>query len=475
MASSANAQHPRTAASWAGLWDTIPETQGAAKAVQGAIPEGLVGTLYRNGPGRHDFASSFFDGDGLIRAVEIQPGGEARYRARYVRTKKYVDEVGSSRMKWRLGGTNLPGGPLRNLFKPPAHEANTSIFPFGGRLWALEEGGHPYEIDPETLETGVLEDFEGQLSPRTAFSAHPHVDPHTGETFSFGTHFGSKPLLKTFRVDQRGRLRHIGEIPLRAASFVHDYALSQKWMAFFIPPLVANIWKFLLGIDSFFGSIRYRPENGTRIALMSRDGGEPIFLETDACMIGHTVSAWDEGDELVVDLCQQEGWEAIGDAAANFRTSDWAGFGAGSVVRYRVDPARRRVHKETLSELPAEFPRIHPALETERARYAYCATNTHPGEGGFYRALVKLDRESGDHQLCDFGTRKAALEPIFVPKPDARAEDEGWVLAFVHDAEGPGTDLVVLDAQHVADGPVCTLQLPQNAGVTFHGCWIPGA
>jgi carotenoid cleavage dioxygenase-like enzyme len=35
------------------------------------------------------------------------------------------------------------------------------------------------------------------------------------------------------------------------------------------------------------------------------------------------------------------------------------------------------------------------------------------------------------------------------------------------------SDLVILDAQNVAAGPVATLKLPIRVRATFHGTWVP--
>ncbi len=464
----------RGPANWAGLFDTVLERDVAVTDIEGTLPEGLVGTLYRNGPGRHDFTSSFFDGDGMIRAVQIDADGSVHYRSRYVRTEKYVAEREAKRQLRRTAGTNLPGGMLRNMFRVPAHEANTSVFSFGGGLWALEEGGHPYAIDPLSLETGALNDYGGALNARTAFTAHPHSDPISGDTFAFGLHFGGRQQeLHTFRVDRSGGFHSIGKIPLQYASFVHDYGLSEKWMVFVIPPMVGNILRFLLGRDTFFGAIGWRPELGTAVALMNRAGGDPIYLETDTCMAGHVVGAWDDGDEVVVDMCQLEKWSQMGDAASEFRTSDWAGFGAGSVWRYRIAPASGRIRKEKVSDMPAEFPEINRDRECLGARYSYFASNRRAGEGGIFRGLLKLDGASGESRFYDFGENKVSLQPTFVARPGSRDEDDGWIMTIVHDGASQSTEIPILDARAIEDGPVCTLRLHENAGITFHGCWIP--
>jgi len=467
----------RTAENWRGLWDTVAECDKVVTDVDGRIPEGLAGTLYRNGPGTHDWTRSFFDGDGMIRAVRIGADGSVRYQAKYVQTRKHIEERAANKQLYRLAGTNRPGGVLTNMFRAPAHEANTSVVHMADRLWALEEGGHPYEIDPDNLATKEMTDFDGALHARQAFTAHPHFDPETGDAYAFGMHFGAKPAIKLFRVDAHAKVHPIGELPADGAGFVHDYALSKNWMAFFIPPMVPQMAKILFGQGTFFESMKWEPERGLKIALMPRAGGEPILLEDEACLAGHIIGAQEVGDELLVDLCRLDEWSCMGDAAANFRTSDWAGYGTGTVRRYRVDPKSRKVTSEELCPLPAEFPRVDWRRESLGNRFGYFAANTRPGEGGWFRGTLKLDLESGETDLFDHGPDKAAHEAVFVPRPASAGgtgeEDDGWLLAFVHDSVTQQTEVPILDARRVADGPICTLRLRENAGITFHGAWVP--
>lgn len=467
----------RTSENWKGLFDTVSECDKEVTEIEGRLPDGLVGTLYRNGPGTHDWTTSFFDGDGMIRAIRIGADGRVRYLARYIETEKYIKERAAKRQLYRLAGTNRPGGILTNMFRAPAHEANTSVVHMADRMWALEEGGHPYEFHAETLATGGMSDFDGKLHERTAFTAHPHFDAESGEAFGFGMHFGAKPSLKLFRVDRSARLHDIGDIPVEGAGFVHDYALSKNWMAFFMPPMIPSIAKILFGAGTFFESMRWEPERGLKIALMHRNGGDPIFLEEEACLAGHVIGAHEVGDELIVDLCRQSEWNDMAEPAANFRTADWSGYGRGGVRRYRINPSAGTVEKEDICDLPSEFPRINPTREGLGAKYAFCAANTYPGEGGWFRAVLKLDTETGATEIFDHGENKAAHESVFVPRPASAggtgAEDDGWLVGFVHNGLTSQTEVAIIDARRVSDGPVCTLKLRENAGITFHGSWVP--
>lgn len=77
------------------------------------------------------------------------------------------------------------------------------------------------------------------------------------------------------------------------------------------------------------------------------------------------------------------------------------------------------------------------------------------------------------NQQWDAGTRRLVNEPLFVPKPNATAEDEGWVLATMHNAASGKGELVILDAQHIAEGPVATVRLPHHLPAGLHGSFSP--
>ncbi|MBK5287825.1 MAG: carotenoid oxygenase family protein, partial [Acidimicrobiia bacterium] len=73
----------------------------------------------------------------------------------------------------------------------------------------------------------------------------------------------------------------------------------------------------------------------------------------------------------------------------------------------------------------------------------------------------------------DFGGGRMSQEPVFVPRSDDAAEDEGWVMAYVHDPDRNAADVVILDAQDFAGPPVATVHLPVRVPFGFHGNWVP--
>ena len=160
--------------------------------VAGEIPEGLAGAFYRNGPNPQFEPGSdyhWFAGDGMIHGFFIEDG-KVRYRNRYVRTPKWKAEHAAGR---RLFGTfGNPATTDPSVLWQDSGAANTNIVWHAGKLMALEEAHKPIELDPVSLETrGYLDAY------RNCVTAHPKIDPATGEMVWFGYGVGQAPFSKT--------------------------------------------------------------------------------------------------------------------------------------------------------------------------------------------------------------------------------------------------------------------------------------
>ena len=74
---------------------------------------------------------------------------------------------------------------------------------------------------------------------------------------------------------------------------------------------------------------------------------------------------------------------------------------------------------------------------------------------------------------CQFAAHEAVSEPVFVPRPGATAEDDGWVLTLVYDGRADASHLAVLDGARLEDGPVARAWFDHPVPITFHGSWLP--
>ena len=93
---------------------------------------------------------------------------------------------------------------------------------------------------------------------------------------------------------------------------------------------------------------------------------------------------------------------------------------------------------------------------------------------GHFDTIVQYDDLLGVRRDWWAGPGMVVGEAVFAPDHDGTAEDDGWLLNFVFDRSSGTTDLVILDAEHVQDGPIARVKLPVQCSPQVHGWWVPG-
>ncbi len=437
--------------------------------VVGAIPDDMDGLFLRNGPnpmfdpaGPHHW----FDGDGMIHGVRLARG-RASYRNRWVRTRTWELEREAGRALW-------PGmaEPLR--FDLPdgifvKHTANTALVHHAGRLLALMEATAPYALRAPTLETLGEWDFGGHL--RSPFTAHPKVDPATGEMVFIGYQV-MPPGLTVGVVSPDGALTHQTEVPLAQPVMMHDFALTPRHVVLLDVPLVFD----LAALEAGTFPVTFRRELGARIGVLPRgaDGASVRWFDIAPCAVFHTVNAWEEGDEVVLLACRAESTDVL---ASHLRTDGEGTPAAPSRLhRWRVNLVTGAVREEALDDAQTEFPRVNDRVLGRRHRWAWTARVEDDGHGDpRFDAVVKYCLESGNAEAHAWGRGRAGGEAVFVPRRGAEAEDDGYLVTFVWDALEQRSELVIVDARDMLSRPRARVMLPQRVPFGFHGLWVDGA
>jgi carotenoid cleavage dioxygenase len=341
--------------------------------------------------------------------------------------------------------------------------ANTHVLAHAGKILALEEGSFPYVLDGE-LNTLGCHDFGGRL--QTAMTAHPKLCPVTGELFGFG--YGQLPPYLTYhRISADGRLVASEEIPVGGPTMIHDFAISERHAIFMDLPVVFDLPLALQGTMPFHWSDSYP----ARVGVMPRDGSaaQLRWFEIEPCYVFHGVNAYDEGDNVVFDVCRiDELWRD---------PSQIIGPGKQTLHRWTFDLAGGSVKEETLDERGMDFPRVADARVGRKHRYGFtvefgAGADGAPGLAG----LLKLDFASGRSESHRFGAGRNPGEAVFVPAAGADPDsDSGYLLCYVHDEGTEQSELVVLDASRFEAKPLARIPLPQRVPYGFHGSWIADA
>ncbi|MEO3788136.1 carotenoid oxygenase family protein [Actinocorallia sp. B10E7] len=418
----------------------------------GAVPRELHGTLYRNGPGKWQVGTTLldciFDGDGMVSRFTFDQG-RVGFRNRYLDTPQY-----RARRHWRPGVGTSTGIPM-----PPTNTANTNLSFHAGDLLALWEGGKPTRVDPDTLETYGLHDFDGRLKGLGMWSAHPRFDPATGEMFNFGLRFLPTPGLHCYRTDREGRMTRIASVRVRGLPWNHDFGLTERHLVFVLSPATPEVGRILRG-HSALSALNYHPELPTRFLLVPRDGGEPRMVEHDATMCTHITNAYEDGTDTVVEVVRYPDFTMLKADLRDFRERFHL-TRPNSLARYRITPTR--VIEEQLSDHPCELPQFDWRCSTRKHRFSYLSG--HHGAEGLFDAVLKVDHETGEvtsHVLGD-----CVGEPIFVARTPDSAEDDGWLLAVVYQESGHRSGLAILDARNLDH--LATAWLNHHLPYGFHG------
>jgi all-trans-8'-apo-beta-carotenal 15,15'-oxygenase len=479
-------------ADWASAYRnvTLELDDVTVPVARGAVPAGLVGTLYRNGPGRLERGGRWvhhpFDGDGMIAALRFG-NGSATLRNRFVRTEGWQAEEGAGRFLFRgVFGTQKPGGVLANAFDVRLKNiANTHVVRLGDRLLALWEASSPHELDPDTLETRGLTLLDGVLQPGEAFAAHPRFDPgHHGEPrmVTFGVSSGPRSTVRLMEFatdgENAGQLIRERRDSFPGFAFLHDFAITPRWAVFMRNAMAFNPLPFALGWKGAAQCLASQPGRAGEFWLIPRTGGEVVRLAAPAGFVFHHLNAHEDeaSGDVVVDSIVYDDFPSIG-PGTDFREVDFDAIPAGRLQRCRIDTARGTVRTEVLEERCCEFAMVHPDRQGLPPRFAWMAVAERERGNDPLQAIEKLDLASGERRVWSAAPRGFVSEPVMVPAPAAELpdgrhlEDWGWVLCLVWNGARCASDLVILDAASMQE--VAVLELPLAIPHGLHGSWVP--
>ncbi|MET7645501.1 carotenoid oxygenase family protein [Streptomyces sp. NPDC005426] len=448
------------------------EVDEAGLQVVGELPDELDGLFLRNGPNpRFSPIGSFLypiDGDGMLHGVRIS-GGQARYRNRFVRTPAVLAEERAGPALW---------GGIESMITPQAPDVtpeladtlrdlpNINVVRHAGRLLALAESDCPFLVTPE-LETAGKETFGGALP--AGITAHPKTDPATGEMLVFC--YGLEPPCLTWSaIDPTGSVARgpTAVDGLDAPMMIHDMALTARFLVLVLAPVFFDIAAVMSG-----GSlIDWRPERGTRVALVPRDGGPVRWASDEAFWLWHTVNAYDTepaGGEVVLDYVQ---WSRL-----SMGVPDPTGRpNTAGLVRAVIDPAAGTMHRTVLDDARMELPRTDDRLIGRRHQQLAVAADSGdpdllPGEFDALRWYDGRDA-SGTSVVWRAGDLSVG-EPVFAPSPGSTSGAGGHWMTYATDRTDDSSWLLVIPADDPASGPVARVRIPVRVPLGLHGNWLP--
>ena len=499
------------------------------KIVQGRIPSDLVGTLASNGAGRIRVGDAqfghWFDGDGYVSCISFNgKENQAVFNGRYIRTSRFLaqeklmedmrrnhaDENDLANPSLAFSGAWTKKGRGRwyeNVGVFPTSPANTATMWLKGdeskgseaprRLFALCEGGHPIEVDPQTLE--VVQDerpfasSDGSTKLGSFFSAHFKRCPMTGDIYNHGFLIRPGPLqpeMNVMRLSAEGNLLSQAKSQLPFDCLIHDSAMTSNYMIFILPPLYippTKVFSLISGAATLGNMLEWHGhDEKAYIHIVSKDDLKTKFrIELpEMTSLYHTCDAYEErGDDgstiLRVRIAEHDSMdrEKLEEQFSDqYRVSDKRI--NANLVEYLLSldengKAGRFIDKCLVAEDAAlcEFPVVNAEFEPEqRRRYIWTNALSDP-LGEWLDGIQKVDAKQGTaSEVVTFGPGTFAGPPTFVPSKSMLAEDDGYILTTVYVSKEHRSDVVILDAASLVI--VCRLELRDHLPFQFHSEYL---
>ncbi|XP_009589876.1 carotenoid 9,10(9',10')-cleavage dioxygenase 1-like isoform X1 [Nicotiana tabacum] len=465
-------------------------------SVSGHLPECLNGEFVRVGP-NPKFAPvagyHWFDGDGMIHGLRIKDG-KATYVSRYVRTSRLKQE------EFFGGAKFMKIGDLKGLFglftvymqmlraKLKVLDitygngtANTALVYHHGKLLALSEADKPYAL--KVLEDGDLQtlgmlDYDKRLAH--SFTAHPKVDPVTGEMFTFG--YSHNPPYITYRVISKdGIMQDPVSITIPEPVMMHDFAITENYAVMMDLPLCFRPKEMVKNNQLAFS---FDVTKKARFGVLPRYAKSEALIkwfELPNCFIFHNANAWEEGDEVVLITCRLQNPNldmvngVVKEKLENF---------TNELYEMRFNMKSGAASQKKLSESAVDFPRINENYTGRKQRYVYGTTlDSIAKVTGVIKFDLHAEPETGKAQLevggnvqgiFDLGSGRFGSEAVFVPRqPGTESEeDDGYLIFFVHDENTGKSAVNVIDAKTMSTEPVAVVELPKRVPYGFHAFFV---
>lgn len=390
--------------------------------------------------------------------------------------------------------------------------ANTSVIYHDGRALATCESGPPLRFALPGLETigwyngrksenEPIDDSrpgfgsEGLLSfMREWTTAHPRVDPVTGELITFHSTF-AKPFVRCSVVKptkQKEPGSSVFDLPvpgIDSPKMMHDFGVSRNHTVILDLPLILDPMNQIRGIPS----LCYDSTRSARFGVFPRYNPNAVeWFETNPCLIFHTANSWDSA----LPATKTGPSQTVVNMLACRLTSVSMVFRSGNLPTPAFKPvppeyaeeeqcrlyyycfamsdrwgARGSIlHQWALSAIPFEFPTLAPGYSMREARYVYGCSSSESftvalGKAAKVDYLVKFDvltliargmanppqpikgcvdmrtvqQAAKDNEPDDpiklfrMPPGWFAQEPRFVPRLHPASEDDGWLLSYVFD------------------------------------------
>jgi carotenoid cleavage dioxygenase len=443
--------------------------------VWGKIPTDIEGNFYRMQcdfqyrPPQNEWPTGF-NGDGHVSRFNFS-NGNVNFRSRYVKTSRLNAERAAHRRLYGVYRNHYTDDPsVKDL---PRSAANTHLYWHGGKLLTLKEDSLPWAIHPHTLETEGEWNFYGRYTA-TSMSAHPKIDPVSGEMIAYG--YQAKGDLTddiaAYIIGKDGHIKHEAWFKAPYVGIQHDIAMTQNYILFPVIPRTTSDARLRSGEPMW----EWDGSKPTYIGILPRtgDGKDVRWFKGPARNTLHFLNAVEHKDgKITMDLPTSSGERD-----------------PSQMRRWTFDMKSRKkdsFDEEVISTANGVLARMDDRYLSRDYKYCFVG-NRDPslafdkaragGMGGFVtNQYLRVDVTNPTAKPGAFyvGPVQGLQESCFVPRKGSTAEGDGYLLGIASNYETMSSDLVIVDAMRMEEGAIATVKLPFRLRGGTHTNWFGGS
>lgn len=452
-------------------------------SVDGKIPAWLTGTLVRNGPIRvainNDTNKHWFDGLAMLHSFSIA-NTRVDYTNKFLRTEAYNKVFKEGSLNYLGFETEPSKSVIKRLFtwfkpkKNELHNANINVGKLANEYVAYTEIPLPVRFDLENVETLGVFEYTDSLPKNDCWEcAHPHPDVHQKETINYLIEFSRNSFYTVYKIaDGSSERKLIAKIPVDKPSYMHSFSITENYVIFTEYPYVVKPFEIITSGLPFIENYKWLPEQDTRFTVVNRKTGEVTgTYHTRPFFSFHHTNAFEQDGKIYIDMVCYPDAKVIGEIASHFEPTSQENKDKSSnpfkVTFERFEIANGKVSSDVLLNASVEFPRINSNYDGRPYRYAYLADPRDADNDPYgIRPIYKVDTKTKktlvwSEQGCYPG------EPVFVPAPDAKDEDDGVVLTVVLNLDYHDSFLLVLDGKTFRE--IARARVPHVIPAGLHG------
>ncbi len=429
-----------------------------------------------NGIGQFEFGNRqvthLFDGYAKLNSWRFDGSPTTAYfSTEFLGTGWYNDSVKTNNVApyMTFSKPNPPFNAMGQIVALMHGQDNTcvNVLNYNGDYVAVGDMWRVYTIDPVKLTTTArvnppLPENIHPLMENSMSSSHPMPEYGTSNWINFYTNMDleGKNSINVMRIKSADERETIAQIMTPHVHYMHSFAATEKYAIFFANPMYMNMEKMMTNMEPRT-AMEYIPEDPTKVFVVDIKSGEVIEMETIPSVVLHHINAYHlDNNTIVIDLIEYSSLATIQgfmfESIHNKTLRDSIPFNDATIMRYVINLADKTVMPMPFHTLPGhefinhfDFPVINEEYRYKPYCYTYGVGMRSDGEVmGDFR-LVKKDvcDVKGDGDTFWHQDNHYPSEPWFVPLPDAKLEDDGYLLSIILDGEKEQSYLAIFDAK----------------------------